>query len=249
MATSVSWPRDVDISFLRGMVLLVVLFLVPHLVLDASFRMGFPNNVATVKHSIEMVLIYTVVLAIVLVTLKLVGQISIVPFLQVKTLLPSELLVCVSFAALFGFFQFYASVPYGRLLPDVDYILFFLAGLLVHSVLWPLIEEVIFRGIAFVALFNYSKSRLTAYLGSTFLFTIFHTPSLPNLFLHATTGLSNAHLILIVSFSFFAAFIYERTGKLMLCVLAHGVVNGMEFLGVVVGYIVDFPLPEDWPGN
>ena len=87
------------------------------------------------------------------------------PFLQVKTLLPSELLVCVSFAALFGFFQFYASVPYGRLLPDVDYILFFLAGLLVHSVLWPLIEEVIFRGIAFVALFNYSKSRLHGVLG------------------------------------------------------------------------------------
>ena len=35
----------------------------------------------------------------------------------------------------------------------------------------------------------------------------------------------------------------------MLCVLAHGVVNGMEFLGVVVGYIVDFPLPEDWPAT
>ena len=62
MATSASWPKDVDISFLRGMVLLVVLFLVPHLVLDASFRMGFPNNVATVKHSIEMALIYTLML-------------------------------------------------------------------------------------------------------------------------------------------------------------------------------------------
>ena len=227
---------------------MLVLFFVPHLVLAVAFRMGFPRNVVTVKHSIEMALIYTVVLAAVLVTLKL-GQISIAPYLQVKTLLPSELLVCVSFAAPFGFFQFYASVPYGRLLPDVDYILFFSAGLLVHSVLWPLIEEVIFRGIAFVALFNYSKSRLMAYLGSTFLFTIFHAPSLANLVLHATTGLSNAHLILIVSFSLFAAFIYERTGKLMLCVLAHGVVNGMEFLGVIVGYLVDFPLPDAGQAN
>ncbi len=249
MVSNVSWPKDVEVSCIRGMALLVVLFFAPHLILDASFRMGFPNNVVTVKHSLEMALIYIAVLAAVAITLKLVGKISIVSFLQVKALLPSELLVCISFATLFGFFQFYASVPYGRLLPDVDYILFFLAGLLVHSVLWPVIEEVIFRGIAFVALFNYSRSRLMAYLGSTFLFTIFHTPSLPNLFLHATTGLSNAHLILIVSFSLFAAFIYERTGKLMLCVLAHGVVNGMEFLGVIVGYLVDFPLPDDWPGN
>ena len=249
MSYNPAWPQEVDVSFLRGTVLLTILFFLPHLALSWAFSLGFPSNIVTVKHGFLSVLIYSLVFVAAAATLKLIGQISVWSYFRVERPLPVEYLVCITVGTILGFIQFYAAVPYGRRLPDYEYVLFIFGGLLLKAVLWPLIEETIFRGIGFVALYNYSKSRPMAYLGSTLLFTLFHAPSLPDLLFKATIGVSNTHLILIVSFSLFSAFIYEKTGKLLLCVFAHGVVNGMEFLGVVVGYVVDFPLPDDWPGN
>jgi membrane protease YdiL (CAAX protease family) len=245
----VNWSKNVDASFIRGLVLLVVFFFVPHWIIHIVFSLGFPSDILTVKHGFQLVLIYVLELLLLAILLKVVGRISIVSFFRVRSPSYVEYLVCFSFGTLLGFLQFYSAVPYGQRLPDLEYVLFISGSLLLKSVLWPVIEEVIFRGIGFVTLFNYGRNRLTAYLGSTLLFLLFHAPSLQALFSEAALGLSNFHVVVIVSLSLFAAYVYEKTGKLLLCVFTHGVVNGMQFLGVIVGYMVDYPLPDDWPAN
>jgi membrane protease YdiL (CAAX protease family) len=55
-----------------------------------------------------------------------------------------------------------------------------------------------------------------------------------------TTGLSNLHILVLIGFGFLSAYIYESTGNLWLCIICHGVGNGLRFIGLYIGYLLNW---------
>ena len=104
--------------------------------------------------------------------------------------------------------------------------------------MWPLIEEPIFRGVLFTTLRQ--ANRAGAYAISAAVFTLHHSQSYVDLLLYGTTGLTSLHISFLLIFGLLSAYIYESTGSLSLCIICHGVANGMRFVGLLLGYLLDW---------
>lgn len=90
------------------------------------------------------------------------------------------------------------------------------------TIVAPLVEETLFRGVCFGSL--QPTGRVRAYVLSNLLFLLWHV-KLVDLVIHGTTGLTWLHMGSIVVVGFLAAYIYEKTGKLTLCIIFHGAGN------------------------
>ena len=100
----------------------------------------------------------------------------------------------------------------------------------------PIQEEVIYRHLLFPALGRCSRS--LAYLLTTALFVLSHSPSYARLLLHAETGLTYYDVITSAAFSLAACRIYETTRSLFPCILLHSVTNLLPWVGALVGAIL-----------
>ena len=128
---------------------------------------------------------------------------------------------------------------YGRRPFRFDVILQFdvLMLLVKDSLITPLIEEIKYRAVFYAALRK--KGRIIAYLVSSVVFTLSHAQSYGDLFMHGSMGLSGGQIGGILLAGLVFAHIYETTGKLLVCVLCHAMINGMEVIGYVVGFLFD----------
>ena len=99
------------------------------------------------------------------------------------------------------------------------------------SVLAPVMEELVFRGLCFQAIRR--RSRFLAYIGSSLLFSLSHSASYTDLLLHGNLGMPPEKAVLAVVLGLITAYIYESTGKLTLCILYHSVTNSMPMLGIM----------------
>jgi len=238
---------DVDIRFRQGLPLIFVLFFLPNLFVEGMIISGIDMNATSIRKGQILIICFFVQCLLVLVAIKKLGGINIGKLLYGK--LPSfvEYVKWGIVGCMLGFIQFASHLRYGFRFEELGltFVIFWIGGIILRSILWPLIEEPIYRGIIFVALYNCGdKNRLLAYIGSTFLFVVYHTPSYTNFFLHGILELGNLHLFLIISFSLISAYIYESTGKLLLCIWVHGIANAMEFIGALVGYLTDVAPPQ-----
>ena len=86
----------------------------------------------------------------------------------------------------------------------------------------PCIEETLFRGLCFASLL--AVGRIRAYAISTFLFLLWHVKFI-DLIVKGSTGLTLSHAASIVVFGLVGAYIYEKTRKLLLCMIFHGAGN------------------------
>jgi len=241
------WLPDVDIDFRRSLPMIVVLFLLPNLFVEGMIIVGVDMRATSLRKGLIMIGGFLIQCLLVLATIKKMSDLSI------KQLLCGKLPSLVEYAkwgvvgCMLGFIQFATHLRYGFRFEELGstFVIFWIGGIVLRSVLWPLIEEPIYRGVCFVALYNCGKkNRLLAYLGSTFLFLVYHSPSYTDFFLSGTLGLGNLHILLIVSFSLVSAYIYESTGKLLLCMWVHGIINAMEFIGALVGYLGGVAPPQ-----
>ncbi|MYK00921.1 MAG: CPBP family intramembrane metalloprotease, partial [Gemmatimonadales bacterium] len=106
----------------------------------------------------------------------------------------------------------------------------------VSGVLAPIKEEISERGILYAALRK--KGKVIAYFLSVFWFVFLHVPSYSNLFFNGIIGLTLHHFILIILTGIITAYIYESTGKLILCVIFHCAINATLTLSAFLYYLI-----------
>ena len=217
-----------------------LLFFLPTLISDFAYYLGVDNDVDSVRDGLWLVVLYSFILFVVLLIIKNIGGIKlhIMLFSRIPSL--SDILICSSIGFLLGFFRFTASLRYGYRLEEPQFIEFLVLGIILKSVLWPLVEEPIFRVIFFVTLYRWKNSRLIAYGGSTIFFLLYHYVSI---FPPEIIRLGYFHIGLIVTFSIIAAYLYHRKGNILLCMLVHGIPNGSDFFGAVAGYAFGITSP------
>ena len=97
----------------------------------------------------------------------------------------------------------------------------------------PLQEEIQYRAILFAAL--RPRGRLIAYGLSSVWFMLSHSSSYTDLVLHGVLGLQMNAVVTLLVFAIAANYIYERTGKLWLCIAVHAATNGIQDVGVIIG--------------
>ena len=100
-----------------------------------------------------------------------------------------------------------------------------------------MLEEIEFRAVFYAALRK--KGRILAYAVSSVVFTLSHAQSYGDLFLHGSMGLSTGQIAGVLLSGLVFAHIYETTGKLLVCVICHAMINGMEVIGYVAGHLFD----------
>jgi len=99
---------------------------------------------------------------------------------------------------------------------------FTLLSILRSAILMPCIEETLFRGICFASLLR--VGRIWAYSISTLLFLLSHV-RLVTLIVRGSPDLTLSHTVIIIVFGLVASYIYEKTGKLTLCIIFHAAGN------------------------
>ena len=230
------WPKNVEISLKRGIFLGGLLFFLPILIVDLAIYFGVDPDVDSLGDGVSLVVLYCVILSIVLLMIQYVGGVKIHAMLFSRIPSLSDILMCCGIGFILSFFQFTASLRYGYRLEEPQFIWFMILGILLKSVLWPLVEEPIFRVVFFVTLYRWKNSRLIAYLGSTLFFLLFHFVSIIPL---GMNQIGNFHIGFIVVFSLVAAYLYDKKGNILLCIFVHGMPNGADFFGAIVGYAID----------
>lgn len=235
------WPQDADVRFERGVLLIVILFFFPHMLFEGALLLGVDPCISSVEKAVILIGVSIAEYALVLGIISRVGRVDVKQMLFGR--LPSlrDYAVWGAVASVLGFLHFASHLKYGYRYEEISSGLF-LGGIAVQAVMFPLIEESVYRGVCFVALYNYGcRSRLLAYFGSTFLFTMAHAPSYWELLRHGVLGLDVTSITIISIYGLVAAYVYESTGKLLLCVWVHGIVNGMQYMGAMVGYLAGVP--------
>ena len=120
-----------------------------------------------------------------------------------------------------------------------DYLAFHGLHMLVACLVAPIAEEVLYRGVTYSALRSWNKT--VAIVGSTALFFVAHT-SIGGLVLRGTAELSYVHGLAIILLGLITAHIYEKTGKLSLCIVFHSAGNTFVMLAPPMGYLLDLHL-------
>ena len=232
------WSAAADIDPDRGLILTILLVFLPNAVVDAAALCGIEQSAERFDQGLISFALFTGIFVIMKIVIERIGKVKLRHMLLDQLPTVWEIAKWTIAGILLGSLQFVTSLKYGYRFEEPGFIPFFIESILFMSTFPPLIEETIYRGICFVTLYNFSgKKRWPAYLGSTFLFLLSHAESYSDLFLHATTGLGDLDIILIVLFSLVTAYVYESTGKLLLCILVHSVANGIGNIGVLAGFL------------
>ena len=240
MAHTPAWPKGVEIPLRRGLFLSGLLFVLPTFISDLAFFLGVDTQVDSLKEGIQIVILYCFILSVVLFIIKKFGliELKLLLFSRIPTIFEVFICSCVGF--LLGFFRLIASLRYGYRLEEPYFIEFMIYAIILKSILWPLVEEPIFRVIFFVTLYKWKNSRLIAYSGSSFFFLLFHYVSIIPLGLNS---LGSFHICFILVAGIITAYLYDRRGNILLCVLVHGIPNGSDFFGAILGYLLGVQPP------
>ena len=237
------WSRRVETTPRRGAVAAAAVFFVPDLMSQGIMR-GFDMSPAAGVFGDGLVLnAMTLATAIAsLAAVRLAYGVRLRDLVAGRPGVGQWLKWCALCAAL-GSVEFLASLCHGHRLHEPGFLPFMMTAVFAESVLYPVIEEPIHRVVLLVPIATMTRSRALTYLVSIALFAVSHVPSYSALLLHGTIGLGRLHIALIVSFGLLATHAYWTTGKLSLCMVMHGITNGMQYLGMVTGYLIDFPPP------
>lgn len=117
-----------------------------------------------------------------------------------------------------GIRSFVIRIELGDCFQYPDYVWFLALESVSVGLLMPCIQEIVCRGICFASL--RPLGRFQAYLWSTLLFVIWHV-GFVQLFLHGTTGLDAVAVLQNAVVGIGAAYAYETTGKLFVCLAFH----------------------------
>ncbi|MCE2441234.1 MAG: CPBP family intramembrane metalloprotease [Candidatus Latescibacteria bacterium] len=128
---------------------------------------------------------------------------------------------------------FITSAMHGTYYESLEYVAFILIATFSSSLIYPIAEEVLFRGFCYTALRKYGK--WCAFVISTLLFLLAHVPL--NDAISGVFPLSMFHVAFFVAISAIATHIYESSGSLLLCITFHGAANFMDGAGQFVRYL------------
>lgn len=248
---SIPWPLEVDIGFGRGIILTIAVFLSSRLLYWISdytqkivlsfFQYTLSNTGIGIEIYIGIVSILRFVLVYIVV--QRIGKINIRILLWHT---PPSLKQGIKWA-FWGFclsFSFCLLQLYGKgyMIKDYSdksfiyvYTITFI-GLAVSGILTPIKEEIIDRGVLYAALRK--KGKVIAYFLSVFWFVFLHVPSYSNLFFNGIIGLTLHHFIFLILMGIITAYIYESTGKLILCVIFHSASNATLTLSSFLYYLI-----------
>lgn len=248
---STPWPLEVDIGFGQGIVLTITVFLGSQLLywlVDHTQKIVLSFLNYTLSNTGIGSEIYTGILVIlgfifVYIVVQKFGEINI------RTLLwhtPPSLKQSLKWA-FWGFcltFSFCLLQLYGKgymiknysdkSFPYVFTITFI--DIIVSGIVAPIKEEISERGVLYAALRK--KGKIIAYFFSVFWFVFLHVPSYSNLFFNGIIGLTLRHFILIILTGIITAYIYQSTGKLILCVIFHCAINATLTLSAFLYYLI-----------
>lgn len=122
---------------------------------------------------------------------------------------------------------------HGFYFDSAGFLAFILIAALSYTLIYPFVEEVIFRGYCYSMLRKRGKWR--AFLISTTLFVLAHISMADALSGQVSlTSIRVAHIVIV---SAIATHIYESTGKLLLCITFHCAANSMADAGQLARYI------------
>ena len=117
------------------------------------------------------------------------------------------------------------------------YVTFVLLHMSHLTIAMPCIEETLFRGVCFGSLLV--VGRIPAYAISTILFLLWHVKFI-DLIAKGTTDVTSWHAASIVVFGLVGAYIYEKTGKLLLCIIFHGAGNALVAITPFFLYVLEY---------
>lgn len=237
-----SWPDIVNIPVKKGLLLSIILFFVPELIVSSAIHLGLDNDVDSFEDGLNLIKLYVFVSIVVYSLIKWIGRISIRKMLFTRIPSVSEIVIWSGVGLMLGFVRILASLREGYRFEEPLFFLVMLCAIFFKSILFPLVEEPIYRGIILVTLYNWKRSRVIAYVGSTLIFFLYHAVDITQVSLRP---LGNFHIGLIISFSLIAAYLYDRKGNILLCMLVHGIPNGSDFFGGLLGYLLEIEPPGE----
>ncbi len=248
---STPWPLEVDIEFGQGIVLTITVFLGSQLLywlVDHTQKTVLPFFDYTLSNTGIGIEIYNGILVIlgfilVYIVVQRIGRINI------RTLLwhtPPSFKQSLKWA-FWGFclsFSFCLLQLYGKGYMIKDYsdksfsyvFTITFINIVVSGILAPIKEEISERGILYTALRK--KGKIIAYFFSVFWFVFLHVPSYSNLFFNGIIGLTLHHFIFIILAGIITAYIYESTGRLILCVIFHSASNTTFTMSSFLYYLI-----------
>ena len=128
---------------------------------------------------------------------------------------------------------FVTSAMHGTNYESPEYLAFILIATFSSSLIYPIVEEFLFRGFCYSALRKYGK--WCAFVISTLLFLLAHIPL--KVAMSGVFPLSMFQVAFFVAVSAIATHIYESSGNLLLCITFHGAANFMDVAGQFVRYL------------
>ena len=253
---STPWPREVDIGFGRGIILTIAVFcgsrllywLVDHT--QKTVLSFFTYTLSNTGIGIEIYNGILVILGFILVyiVVQRIGKINIRTLLRhtPPSLKQGLQWVFWGFCLSFSFCVLYLYTT-GYILKSYSYyhdsdksflyvFMITFIDIVVSGILAPIKEEIIDRGVLYAALRK--KGKIIAYFFSVFWFVFLHVPSYSNLFFYGIIGLTLHHFIFLILAGIFTAYIYESTGKLILCVIFHSASNATLTLSAFLYYLI-----------
>jgi membrane protease YdiL (CAAX protease family) len=226
------------IGFARGILLSVGILVGMRVLPQLAVSAGLPKNAITVEEAFAVFAFHLLIWSLVWLVIARSSRASFANLFLLRSVPSSGQVRRWALVGLpFGVPAFLGWMDHSHRLHEPDFLIFLVPVVLTYVLMWPLIEEPVFRGLIFSVLIRWN--RFGAYIISTLVFTLHHTQSYPDLILHGTIGLTNLHIMFLLSFGLLSAYIYESTGKLSLCLICHGAANGFGFLGLPVGYLLD----------
>jgi len=230
------WPGESNIKFSRGIILTSILFFIPLMFVKLGFSLGIIYENPSASALLVFSIFYSLQAPFALGTIHTLGNIDIRKFIFAK--LPSwkESIKWGSVGMLWGSINLITNLNNGYHIGKLGYD-HLIAAIFHDAIILPIVEEATFRGICFVAIYNYRRNLFAAYIVTSIIFTVAHARSYTEFILNTTLGLSYAHILSIICFSMVTCYIYYSTGKLLLCIWIHGIINSMSHLGILIGYL------------
>lgn len=236
-STATPWPASTDIGFVRGLII-AAFFLVSLPLLEVIVV-----NLAGTGYVIDTLEGAAIILPVHIFSLVMVGFVvqkwGGIHFKSLFRRLPTlkEGIKWGMVGALLGSTMFFKALNSGCRFDNLETNIMAVVLLVSGSLITPLVEEIEWRAVFYAALRK--KGRVIAYAVSSLVFTLAHAPSYGDLLLHGSMGLSGGQIAGLLLAGLVFAHIYETTGKLLVCVLCHAMINGMEVIGYVAGHLFD----------
>ena len=236
ISTLTRWPEDTDVGFCRGIILTTFLAAaLPLLEVAVVHLSGIEYVAETVGQAVIVLAVHIAGLILAGAIVSKWGHIHLMALFRLPPW--KECIKWGLVGALFGMVAFFKSMNSGYRFDSLEFNLLILMALVMRSILTPFIEEVQYRAVLYVALCK--KGRILAYVGSAIVFTVSHAQSYADLFFSGSMGLPTWHIIVLLLVGLVLAHIYETTGKLLICIICHAMINAMEIIGFVAGYLFD----------